>query len=334
MRHKAHVLLLLTIAPFSTLAKGRLGLPNQIPEMPVRGMPSDDYATSQRPCYTFSRVPIAVEIQHLDFAFSSDPVLQGIDLSIDRGTTLGLVGPNGGGKTTLIRLLLGMLRPDRGTIRIGGMTPAQAVRRGNVIGYLPQHLQAPTGLPLTVRQVARLGLAGKTGMFRAVAADDLTFADSLLERVGVADLADKPVSTLSGGQLQRVYIARALAPRPMLLLLDEPTTGIDRAGQQRFIEFLAGLKKELLLTVIFVSHDLRAVSAICDRIACLNLTLHYHDVPDHLPPDLVYRMFACDLEAMGIRDGRVCMHGQSGSAAGQLSVVSSQLPIIDAATRN
>lgn len=250
----------------------------------------------------------AVEIEQLDFSYGRQPALRGIELSIERGTALGVVGPNGGGKTTLIRLLLGLLEPTRGTIRIGGLSPARAVGRGDVIGYLPQNLQAPSALPLSVRQVVRLGLAGKTGMFRAYSPEDLAFADGLLERVGVAELADRPVASLSGGQLQRVFIARALAPRPMLLLLDEPTTGIDQPGQQRFIEFLAELKQELGLTVVFVSHDLRAVSAISDRIACLNLTLHYHDVPDHLPADLVYRMFACDLEAMGIRDGHVCTH--------------------------
>lgn len=250
----------------------------------------------------------AVAIEELDFSYAGQPVLENICLSIGRGTTLGLIGPNGGGKTTLIRLLLGLVRPSRGEIRVGGLPPTQAVRRGDVIGYLPQNPQAPGSLPLTARQVVRLGLAGKTGLLQRHSRDDLEFADSLLERVGIADLADKPVSRLSGGQLQRVLIARALAPRPMLLLLDEPTTGIDRAGQQRFIEFLQSLKEQMCLTIVFVSHDLRAVSAISDRIACLNVTLHYHDVPDHLPADLVYRMFACDLEAMGIRDGHVCTH--------------------------
>lgn len=250
----------------------------------------------------------AIEIEQLDFAYGGQPALENICLSVARGTTLGLIGPNGGGKTTLIRLLLGLLRPAKGTIQIGGLPPDQAVRRGDVIGYLPQNPQAPGTLPLTARQVVRLGLAGKTGLLRRHAPDDLEFADSLLERVGVADLADWPVAQLSGGQLQRVLIARALAPRPMLLLLDEPTTGIDRPGQQRFIEFLQSLKERMQLTIVFVSHDLRAVSAISDRIACLNVTLHYHDVPDHLPADLVYRMFACDLEAMGIRDGHVCTH--------------------------
>jgi zinc transport system ATP-binding protein len=169
-----------------------------------------------------------------------------------------------------------------------------------------------------VRQVVRLGLAGKTGMFRSHSRDDLMFADSLLERTGIAELAHTSVGELSGGQLQRVFIARALAARPKVLLLDEPTTGIDRSGQQRFIEFISSLKSEMNLTVVFVSHDLRAVSAISDRIACLNVTLHYHDVPEHLPADLVYQMFACDLEAMGL-EGR----GQGPGARGQSNVTHS-----------
>src|SRR5205823_7630675 len=138
---------------------------------------------------------------------------------------------------------------------------------------------------ISARQVARLGLAGKTGMLRRYAREDLKFVDSLLERVGIAELADEPIGNLSGGQLQRVLIARALAPKPKILLLDEPTTGIDRSGQQKFIESIQELKSEMGLTVVFVTHDLRAVSAISDRIACLNLTLHYHDVPEHLPAD-------------------------------------------------
>jgi zinc transport system ATP-binding protein len=153
---------------------------------------------------------------------------------------------------------------------------------------------------LSVRQVARLGLVGKTGMLRGYRRDDLNFVDELLGMVGIADLAEQPVESLSGGQLQRVLIARALAPRPKIMLLDEPTTGIDRLGQQQFLESIGQLKDRLGLTVVLVSHDLRAVSAISDRIACLNLTLHYHDVPEHIPADLVYQQFGCDLEALGL----------------------------------
>jgi zinc transport system ATP-binding protein len=231
-------------------------------------------------------------------------VLNDINMGIERGSTLGIVGPNGGGKTTLIRLMLGLLKPTRGVIRVDGMLPGQAVRRGDVVGYLPQNPQVVTDMPLSVRQVVRLGLAGKTGLFRSFAHDDLAFADDLLERVGLWDLRDQPVGALSGGQLQRALIARALAPRARLLLLDEPLTGIDVSGQQRFAEFIQALRDDLHLTLVFVSHDLRAVSAVADRIACLNLSLHYHDKPEHVPADVVYRLFACDLDALGIARAR------------------------------
>jgi zinc transport system ATP-binding protein len=244
-------------------------------------------------------MPPIVHISHLDFAYHDQLVLKHIDLQIEQGSTVGLIGPNGGGKTTLIKLLMGLLQPTRGSIQIDGLSPIQAVRRGDVIGYLPQNARVER-FPLNVRQVVQLGLAGKTGMFRSARREDLQFADFLLERVGMSELADTPVGQLSGGQLQRVFIARALAPKPKILLLDEPTTGIDFSGQKQFIEFLQGLQRELGLTVIVVSHDLRTVSSISDRIACLNVMLHYHDVPHHLPADLVHRMFACDLQAMGI----------------------------------
>jgi zinc transport system ATP-binding protein len=255
-----------------------------------------------------------VNISRLSFSYGGQSVLEEIDLAVESGTTLGLIGPNGGGKTTLMKLMLGLLEPSSGSIHIAGLPPRQAVRQGNLVGYLPQRPRPPAGFPASVRQVVRMGLAGKSGLLRPNAPADLAFADSIIVRVGLEELADRPIGELSGGQLQRAYIARALASQPKLLLLDEPTVGIDRAGQERFIAFIQQLKTELGLTLVFVSHDLRAVSAISDRIACLNCSLHYHDVPDHLPADLVYRMFACDLEAMGIRGGHVCTHGAPTSA--------------------
>lgn len=241
-------------------------------------------------------VPL-VDITNLDFAYGDQLVLKHVTLPVEQGSVLGVIGPNGGGKTTLLRLLLAQHRPTRGRILIDGLPPGDAVKRGDVLGYLPQNHAVESQLPLSVRQVVHLGLAGKAGLFRPPAAEDRAFADHLLELVGLKDQAQRPIGSISGGQRQRVLIARALAPRPKLLLLDEPTTGIDRAGQQRFLEFLGQLKRELGLTVILVSHDLRAVSAISDRIACLNVTLHYHDAPQHLPSELVYQMFSCDLEA-------------------------------------
>jgi zinc transport system ATP-binding protein len=256
-----------------------------------------------------------VVIDKLTFAYGRTPVLRGIDLSVDEGSTLGVIGNNGGGKTTLLRLMLGLLKPQQGAVSIAGLTPRDAARKGDVFGYVPQNPAVPENFPISVRDVARLGLVGKTGRCRATSRADMAHVDGLLDRLSLTTVADVPVGSLSGGQLQRAYIARALACKPKLLVLDEPTTGIDRRGQQDFLTLLSDLKREMGLTVIFVSHDLRAVTSICDRIACLNVTLHYHDAPQHLPPDLVYRMFSCDLEAIGI--GTVCNHPEHSHAKPQ-----------------
>jgi zinc transport system ATP-binding protein len=241
-----------------------------------------------------------VDIEHLEFAYGNTLALRHIDLRIQRGSTLGVIGPNGAGKSTLIKLLLGLLEPTRGRILVDTMPPRRAVARGDVIGYLPQNPASPGNFPISVRQLVRLGLAGKTGMLQSYARADLEFVEELIHRVGIDDLANAPVGSLSGGQLQRTLIARALAPRPKLLLLDEPTTGVDHLGQRRFIEFAESLKDDFGLTIVLVSHDLRTVSAIADRIACLNISLHYHDVPARMPQEIATRLFHCDLEAMGL----------------------------------
>jgi zinc transport system ATP-binding protein len=236
-----------------------------------------------------------IEISNLDFAYGQRLVLKHISLTVARGTTVGLIGPNGGGKTTLIKLLLGLLKPTRGTITVAGLPAAIAVRRGDVLGYLPQNPRTPPGFPINVGQFVRLGLTGKIGILGKESADDLKHVQWLLGKVGIQELAEVPIGSLSGGELQRAYIARALAARPHVLLLDEPTTGIDRVGQDQFIEFLGDLRQSLSLTVILVSHDLRTVAAACDRLACLNVTLHYHDVPENMPRELAREMFGTDL---------------------------------------
>src|SRR3954471_15913027 len=134
-----------------------------------------------------------IDIRHLDFAYRDQLVLKHLDLAVERGSTLGLIGPNGAGKTTLIQLLLGLLEPTRGEIRIEGIPPREAVRRGDIIGYLPQRPRVPQNFPINLRQLARLGLVGKAGILRPPAREDLTFVDELLHRVGINEIAATPI---------------------------------------------------------------------------------------------------------------------------------------------
>jgi zinc transport system ATP-binding protein len=241
-----------------------------------------------------------LDIRDLCFSYDGRPVLDGITLAVDEGTTLGLIGPNGGGKTTLLTLILGLNLPQGGSISLAGMAPDRAVATGRVVGYVPQRSGVTMNFPISAREYVHLGLAGKTGFLRSYGRDDTAYADRLIERVGLGAVRDTPIGKLSGGQFQRAMIARAVTPRPRLLLLDEPTLGVDRKGQQEFIELLIQLRTELALTIILVSHDLRAVASVSDRIACLSQTIHFHDVPHQMPADLLMRMFACDLAALGL----------------------------------
>jgi zinc transport system ATP-binding protein len=143
-----------------------------------------------------------------------------------------------------------------------------------------------------------MGLVGKTGLFRRYRKEDLERVEQLIEQVGISHLADRPIGDLSGGQQQRAFIARALAAGPKVLLLDEPMVGIDVAGQQQFGELIQRLHRDLALTVLIVSHDLRSVAASCERVACLARTLHYHDSPQGLTAELLQEVFNHDIVAV------------------------------------
>ena len=224
-------------------------------------------ATTVNPVTEASTIPPEpeiIQISRLDFAYSDRLVLKRIDLTVGRALTLGLVGPNGGGKTTLIQLVVGLLTPTRGQVLICGLPPHEATRCGNLIGYVPQRPELNTGLPLSVRQVMQLASC------RPVTDERATY---LLESVGLLDLGKTPIAQLSGGQLQRLLIARALTHSPSLLVLDEPTTGIDASARRHFIDLLQKLRAELDLTIILSSHDHEVITALCDRTVTLNLTL-------------------------------------------------------------
>ncbi|HEX3998345.1 MAG TPA: ABC transporter ATP-binding protein [Pirellulales bacterium] len=245
--------------------------------------------------------------------------LRDVTLHVEQGCSLGIIGPNGAGKTTLLKIILGLLEGFRGTVRVLGMTPREACRRGGLIGYVPQRHDAEWRFPLTVRQVVRMGLIGKTGPLQWYSRADRQHVELLMEQLGIAPLADRPIGDLSGGQQQRCFIARALAAKPKILILDEPLVGVDEAGQQQFAELSRRLHNGLnpaakgpraatgdggssstdsKLTLVIVSHDIRAIAASCSRVACLNQMIHYHDSPAGLTEDVLREVFQHEISSV------------------------------------
>ncbi|MBS0191316.1 MAG: metal ABC transporter ATP-binding protein [Phycisphaerales bacterium] len=241
---------------------------------------------------------VAIRYQGVSFSYESSdvPALDGVTLDVRRGERLGILGPNGGGKSTLLKLTLGLLRGYSGTIEIGGLAPADAARR-RMIGYVPQRVEAELGFPISALHAASMAASVGLGPF-ASGKEARARAERALGLVGASEFAARPVGELSGGQLQRVMIARALASEAKILLLDEPTVGIDPAGQRQFAELIQRLHDELGLTTIVVSHDLRTVAATSDRVACLARTLHYHDSPQGLTPHVLAEVFRHDAAAI------------------------------------
>jgi len=213
----------------------------------------------------------AIEFFDVDFAYGDSPVLEGVSLRVEAGDFWALLGPNGGGKSTLLKLALGLLEPDRGRIQVFGKTPSKARPR---IGYVPQFATFPRDFPLAVQQVVVQGRLQAQNWWRLMGKAHKAAAMESLDRTGIAHLAKRPIGALSGGQLQRVLIARALAAEPELLLLDEPTAHVDTDGEASFFDLLAGLRKQM--AIVMVSHDVGLVSGHVDRIACLNRTLVWH----------------------------------------------------------
>ncbi len=240
----------------------------------------------------------AVCVSDVSFSYDGRPALEHVTLHVRQGAILGIIGPNGGGKSTLLKLILGTLSPDKGTISIEGMNPKTACARGDVVGYVPQRHTLDWTFPITVRQVVELGLYGKKGLFGRYSRADRAKVQETLEAVGMGKLAGQPIGGLSGGQQQRVFIARALVSTPRILFLDEPTTGIDQGAQESFAALLEEVRARYGLTIIMVSHNLRSVIATCDKVACLNRTLHYHDNPVGLSKDVLFKVFQCDLDAV------------------------------------
>lgn len=220
----------------------------------------------------------AIDIDNLTVTLNGKEILNNINISLDEGRFLGIVGPNGSGKTTLLRVLLGIIKPASGKVLVFGNTSVEAAKKG-IFGYLPQHLNVDTDFPATATDVVLMGLHKKSWVFRKISNADKKKAVEMLTTMGMSGHEDHLFGALSGGQQQRVSIARALISDPKMLILDEPSTGVDVVGQEDFYHLLKGLQKKLNLTIVMVSHDIGVITAYVDEIACLNKTLHYHGSP-------------------------------------------------------
>lgn len=244
----------------------------------------------------------AVEVSGVWFAYEGGPVLEDAGFTIARGEMVSMVGPNGGGKTTLLKICLGLLRPDRGTVRILGMPPEEA--RGR-IGYTPQHTSVDSHFPASVLDVVLMGRLGQTrpiGPFRRA---DRDAARAALREVELDQLRNRPFGALSGGQRQRAVIARSLAGEPELLFLDEPTSSLDVAAEQRLYELLARLNERM--TILMTSHDIGFVSQSIHRVVCVKGTTEVHPT-EELTGDVLRDLYATDVR-MVRHDHREGDHG-------------------------
>jgi zinc transport system ATP-binding protein len=224
---------------------------------------------------------LLVEARGVSYAYGSTPVVEDVDLDVRRGQFVALVGPNGSGKSTLLRVLLGALRPARGSVRLLGR-PASEVSDRWRIGYVPQRPTLAPDVPATVREIVTTGRLARRGWWRPLGSADVEAVDHAIESVGLADLADHPITQLSGGQQQRVFIARAFSGEPEFLVLDEPIAGIDAESQRRFKDSLVHLIGEHGAGVLLVSHELSAVADVIDRVIVLKRRVLFDGPPARL----------------------------------------------------
>jgi ABC-type Mn2+/Zn2+ transport system ATPase subunit len=214
--------------------------------------------------------PVIV-FDHASFAYNGRPALDALTFSVMPGEFLGIIGPNGSGKTTLLKALLGLMAPTTGRATIFDCTchTLHCHHRAR-IGYLPQRSRIDPHFPITVFETVLMGRYGAIGLFHRPTAADRELAVAALKDVGLLELKDRPLGELSGGQQQRVLIARALAQQPQVLLLDEPTTGVDASSQTALLSLVRRLHRERRLTILFVTHDINVVSPVVDRLVLLN----------------------------------------------------------------
>lgn len=213
-----------------------------------------------------------VEITNLYAGYNDETVLIDVNLNVEKNDFIGLIGPNGGGKTTLLKVILGLLESQKGTVRVMGQSPQ---RGRHHIGYVPQFAVFDSDFPISVKDVVRMGRLSPQRLFKPYTDEDDAIVSERLKWVEMLEHKDRALRELSGGQRQRVYIARALATDPALLLLDEPTISVDFESRTHIYDLLHEINKQGV-TILLVSHDLNVISSYVKTIGCLNRKLYYH----------------------------------------------------------
>jgi len=252
-----------------------------------------------------------IHLEDVWAGYDDQPVLEGINLSVKEQDFVGIIGPNGGGKTTLLKVMLGLMQPTRGRVRVLGQSATQGRR---FIGYVPQQVNLDRDFPVNVWDVALMGRLGRRGLLRRYTPKDRRAVARALQQVEMLDLKDQPIGELSTGQRQRVYVARALATEPQILLLDEPTASVDAHITTSIYELLQKLNKHI--TILLVSHDMGAISSYVKTVGCLNQRLFYHGSKE-ITPDMLEEAYHCpiDLIAHGVPHRVFAHHSEEGAEA-------------------
>jgi zinc transport system ATP-binding protein len=238
----------------------------------------------------------AIDMRGVWFSYDKTSILKDVTLTLKQGDFLAILGPNGGGKTTLLRLLLGLLKPDRGEIKVLGESPHDAKYR---VGYVPQNTDFNTTFPISVIDVAMMGRLSRYRIGRRYSRNDRSKVEAALKNAGIWDYRHAPIGSLSGGQRQRVFIARALATDPEILFLDEPTASVDPDFEMDLFGFLRELNRKV--TIVTITHDVGVISRHVKSVACVNRTLIFHE-EGQITPEMIDMAYHCpvDLIAHGI----------------------------------